>query len=175
MRGVAVAADRSLALVDLPEDPLAGDEVRLAVAFCGICGSDLHMRDAPHFPVGGVMGHELTGTVSELGADVAGWELGDRATVFPFDPCGECAVCRAGDQHLCAVGAARAVGLGGRPGGYAERVVVPARNLRRLPEQLSSAHGALTEPLAVGVHAVALSRPAPRRRRSCSAAGRSGS
>ncbi len=156
MRGVAVAADRSLALVELPDDPLGADEVRLAVAFCGICGSDLHMKDAPAFPVGAVMGHELAGEVVEVGDEVSGWELGDRATVFPFDPCGTCAECRAGDRHLCATGAARAVGLGGRPGGYAERVVVPARSLRRLPDRLSAAHGALTEPLAVGVHAVAL-------------------
>jgi (R,R)-butanediol dehydrogenase / meso-butanediol dehydrogenase / diacetyl reductase len=161
VRAVAIADDRSLRLVDVPEPDLKPDEVRVAVSFCGICGSDLHMRGAPAVPAGTVLGHEFTGVVTEAGPAVAGWAPGDRVTANPFDPCGACDRCAGGYPELCPSGTGRGVGLVSYPGAYAETVVVPQRSLFRLPDELSDRHGALAEPLAVGLHGISLSGAGP--------------
>lgn len=161
MRAVAISPDRSLTAVEVPEPPLQPDEVRIAVRFCGICGSDLHMRDTPAVPPGVVLGHEFTGVVTAAGSQVSGWAPGDRVVVNPFDPCGQCGLCLAGRPELCPASANRGVGLGMRYGAYAESVVAPQASLFRLPAEVSDQHGALAEPLAVGLHAVNLAGPRP--------------
>jgi (R,R)-butanediol dehydrogenase / meso-butanediol dehydrogenase / diacetyl reductase len=156
-RAVQVGDDRRLVVVDLPLRAPGPGEVELKVAYCGICGSDLHFRDVPAlFPGGTVPGHELSGRITALGDGVEGWSVGDRASVLPFAQCGECAACRAGDEQVCPHAVANGIGLGtGRAGGYAERVLVDARMLFALPDELDDAAAALAEPVAVGVHAVA--------------------
>lgn len=156
MRAVAISDDRSLRMVDLPEPDLKPDEVRIAVSFCGICGSDLHMREMPAIPAGIVLGHEFTGVITETGSAVTGWAAGDRVTANPFDPCGQCENCASGYPELCPTNTRRGVGLVSYYGAYAETVVVPQRSLFRLPDELSDKHGALAEPLSVGLHGVNL-------------------
>jgi 2-desacetyl-2-hydroxyethyl bacteriochlorophyllide A dehydrogenase len=154
---VQVGDDRRLAVVDGPRPKPGPGEVEVEVAYCGICGSDLHFRDVPAlFPSGTVPGHELSGRISALGEDVEGWAVGDRVSVLPFAQCGECELCVAGEEQVCPYAVSNGIGLGtGRPGGYAERVLVDARMLFALPDQLDDASAALTEPVAVAVHAVA--------------------
>jgi (R,R)-butanediol dehydrogenase/meso-butanediol dehydrogenase/diacetyl reductase len=161
MRALAISPDRSLTTVELPEPALQPDEVRIAVRFCGICGSDLHMRDMPEVPPGVVLGHEFTGVVTGTGSGVSGWAPGDRVAVNPFDPCGWCDLCGAGRPELCPTSTDRGVGLGRRYGAYAESVVAPQGSLFRLPDEVSDEHGALAEPLAVGLHAVNLAAAQP--------------
>src|SRR6516164_9808185 len=84
MRAVAIAEDRSLQLVELAEPDLKPDEVRIAVSYCGICGSDLHMRENPAVRAGIVLGHEFTGVITETGPEVTGWKTGDRVAANPF-------------------------------------------------------------------------------------------
>jgi 2-desacetyl-2-hydroxyethyl bacteriochlorophyllide A dehydrogenase len=157
VRSVAVAEDRRLMVVDRPRPEPGPGEVAVDVAFCGICGSDLHFRDVPAlFPAGTVPGHELSGRVGAVGAGVTDWSAGDRVTVLPFAQCGECELCRSGNEQVCPHAIANGVGLGtGRPGGYAERVVVDAAMLFALPAVLDERAAALAEPTAVAVHAVA--------------------
>lgn len=152
MRAIAIAEDRSLETVDLEERALEPDEARVRVAFCGICGSDLHMRPSPALAPGTVMGHEFSGTISELGANVSGFSVGDRVAVYPFASCGQCPNCRRGDDHVCQQAATTGLGLGANPGGYAESVVVSEEMLVPIPDELSLEDGALVEPLAVGLH-----------------------
>ena len=162
MRAVEVGEDRLLRVVEL-EPPAPGpDQAVLEVAYCGICGSDLHFRDVPAlFPAGCVPGHEFSGRITELGPGVEGWAAGDRVTVLPFAQCGECDACLGGEEQVCAHAVVSGVGLGtGRPGAYAERVTVDARMLFALPESVDDRAGALTEPLAVAVRAVALAQTA---------------
>lgn len=161
MRAVQIAEDRSLQLADLPEPELGPGEVRVGVSYCGICGSDLHMRPSRALPAGSVMGHEFSGSLVELGPEVEGWGLGDRVCVFPFEPCGECLSCLAGNEQLCVNAVSTGIGLGAKPGAYAETIAVGATTLRRLPEGLSDQHGALVEPLAVGLHGVSVSGADP--------------
>ncbi len=107
-------------------------------------------------------GHEFSGSIAAVGEGVAGWNEGDRVCVLPFAQCGECAACRSGTEQVCATAIANGVGLGtGRPGAYAERVVVDARMLFALPDAVDDQAGTLVEPTAVAVHAVARARPEP--------------
>jgi threonine dehydrogenase-like Zn-dependent dehydrogenase len=161
VRALTVSDDRRLTEVDVPDLEPGPGEVAVEIAFCGICGSDLHMLPSPAISPGTVMGHEFSGRVAELGEGVEGWEAGERVCVIPVDPCGECPNCVAGNQHLCVQAPVRGHGLGGRPGGFAQRVLAPAESLFRLPDGVSDEHGALVEPLAVGVHVVRLAEVDP--------------
>jgi (R,R)-butanediol dehydrogenase/meso-butanediol dehydrogenase/diacetyl reductase len=161
VRAVVIGADRTLEPAELDEPPLAPGEVRIDVAFCGICGSDIHLRHSAAVPPGSVMGHEFSGTVRETGEAVERFQPGDRVTVFPFAPCGECPNCRRGDRHVCAQAAATGLGMGMNPGAYADSVVADESMLLRLPEGVSLEHGALIEPLAVGLHGIAIGEVGP--------------
>ena len=139
-----------LAVVDLEDPTPTAGEVLLQVDACGICGSDLHAADVLPLP-GLVMGHELCGTVVDVGPGVEGWAPGDRAAVLSLATCGTCAACLTGRVRKCAT--AQMVGIE-RPGGYAELTTMPARDLHRLPDAVDARLGALVEPLAVALHTV---------------------
>jgi 2-desacetyl-2-hydroxyethyl bacteriochlorophyllide A dehydrogenase len=157
VRAVEVGEDRTLLAVERTIPAPAAGQVLLDVAYCGICGSDLNFLPVPElYPAGTVPGHEISGCISVLGPGVSGWSVGDRVTVLPFAQCGECDRCRAGHEQLCPQGVANGVGLGtGRAGGYAQQVIVDATMLFALPDEVDDRAGALVEPLAVAVHAVA--------------------
>ena len=156
MRAVTVAEDRRLVAIECPAPEPGPGQVRVEVAYCGICGSDLHFRDVPElFPAGTVPGHEFSGRISAIGDHVHGWSEGDRVCVLPFGQCGECAACRAGNEQVCAHAVSNGVGLGtGRPGAYAGQVVVDERMLFALPDSVDDRAGTLVEPLAVAIRAV---------------------
>lgn len=113
----------------------AGSEVLLRVDGCGVCHSDLHMRDG-YFDLGGghkldlartvkpprTLGHEIAGTVVACGPQAQGAAAGDRRVVFPWIGCGQCALCTSGREHLCAT--PQALGVA-RDGGFATHVLVP--------------------------------------------------
>lgn len=128
-------------------------EVGLKISHCGVCGSDLHFFNGSTPPPAVCPGHEISAVVSEIGAGVTGPKAGDRVAVEPIWRCGECERCRRGDYHLC-----EAVQLYGvlLDGGMAEELRVPAYCLHTLPSDVDLELGALTEPLAVGVHAARL-------------------
>jgi 2-desacetyl-2-hydroxyethyl bacteriochlorophyllide A dehydrogenase len=158
VRLVEVGDDRSLRVVERPSDPPGPGQVELEVVYCGICGSDLHFRDVPElFPAGTVPGHEMSCRVSALGPGVDGWSVGQRVAVLPFAQCGECQACRSGNEQVCPKAVPNGVGLGtGRPGAYAERLIVDERMLFALPDSVSDQAGTLVEPLAVAVRAVSV-------------------
>ena len=162
VRAVEVGDDRLLSVVERPIAEPGPGQVVVDVAYCGICGSDLHFRDVPDlFPAGTVPGHEMSGSISAVGDGVTAWSAGDRVCVLPFAQCGECDACRAGNEHVCGGAIANGVGLGsGRPGAYAEKLVVDERMLFPLPDAVDDRAGTLVEPTAVAVHAVARVRPA---------------
>lgn len=155
-----IAPERALSVIEVDRSPCAPGEVRIDVAYCGMCGSDLHLFFDPPDPLTGhVLGHELSGIVSETAPDVDGWNPGDRVVVRPIDDCGDCIACRSEDG-VCLTGLVRGPGLG-RPGGLAESVTVPAGMLHRIPGGLSLRDAALTEPLAVAVRAVTQAEVVP--------------
>lgn len=137
--------------------PAAG-EVVLKIHRCGICGSDLHMTDghAPHFtlPENSTLGHEFAGEVIALGKGVEKLKVGDPVTALPFVGCGHCATCLSGKPNFCAH-------FKGAAAGFAQYAVVTERVTTRLPKTLSMEDGALIEPMAVGLHGVALAKLTP--------------
>ena len=151
MRALAVTGvGEPLELTEVDDPTPGAGEVVVAVEACGICGSDLHLIDVMPMP-GHVMGHELAGTVAAIGADVAGWAVGDPVMPLSLATCGQCDACRSGRPRKCAT----ALRLGVEtPGGYAEYVKAPAHDLVSLPDGLDLGVAALTEPLAVARHAV---------------------
>ena len=163
MRAVKVDDDRRLVAVECPAPEPGPGQALIDVAYCGICGSDLHFREVPElFPAGTVPGHEFSGRIARVGAGVRGWRAGDRVCVLPFGQCGDCEACRAGDEQVCPHAVTDGVGLGtGRPGAYAGQVVVDGRMLFSLPDSVDDRAGTLVEPLAVAIRAVDLARVAP--------------
>ncbi|MBN1995796.1 MAG: alcohol dehydrogenase catalytic domain-containing protein [Anaerolineae bacterium] len=139
----------------VPVPPTSG-EVQVQVAYGGICGTDLHIyHGAMDWRVAEsqIMGHEISGTISAVGAGVTGFSLGDRVTVMPLDPCGECPACLAGHSHICHN--LKFLGID-TPGGFQSYWTVPAHTILPLPAHLSLTYGAMIEPLAVACHDVRL-------------------
>jgi 2-desacetyl-2-hydroxyethyl bacteriochlorophyllide A dehydrogenase len=135
------------------EAPKAGPgEVVVAVAATGICVGDLYIYrgDNPYasFPVVG--GHEIAGTVAEVGQGVTGVTVGARVVVEPFLACGVCYACRVGKSNCCS--RLSIVGVH-RPGGFAEYVMAPATHVHPIPDGLSMTLASFAEPIAIAVHA----------------------
>jgi len=129
--------------------------VVIEVRRCGICGSDLHAYrgDWEQGPFAG--GHELSGTIAEVGSGVEGLAIGDRVCVECFWHCGQCRFCIAEQYNLCR----QPVYLGSQShGGFAEYLLAKATSVCRLPNSLDFEQGAMVEPLAVGYRAFTRSR-----------------
>jgi alcohol dehydrogenase, propanol-preferring len=131
---VFTGAGRPLAERELADPPLASGQVRLEVRACGVCRTDLHVVDGelaePKLPL--VLGHQIVGTVSELGPGVDRFVIGERVGVPWLGwTCGECTYCRKGRENLCA--RARFTGYT-VDGGYAERAVADAPYCFPIPD-----------------------------------------
>ena len=165
MKALLLSQYRQLELTDLAIPEPGREEVLIRVAACGICGSDVHGYDGSSGrripPI--VMGHEAAGMIAATGPDVKGWSEGDRVTFDSTISCGECAPCLRGNINLCDRRQVLGVSCGDyrRAGAFADFVLVPARILYRLPENLSFAEAALLEAVAVALHAVSLVPIAP--------------
>jgi len=159
-------------LDDIAEPTTRPGTVKVAVDWCGICGSDLHeyLEGPINMPSPGhpdpltgeeppvVLGHEFAGVVIEVGAGVTSVKEGDRVAVEPYHTCGSCVACKSNNYNWCPdLGF---IGLAGGGGGFSEFVVVPAERAFKLNE-LGTDLGALVEPLAVGLHAVKISGARP--------------
>jgi (R,R)-butanediol dehydrogenase/meso-butanediol dehydrogenase/diacetyl reductase len=160
MRAVAFTADGTLETVDKPEPTPGPHDVIVAVERCGICGSDLHLKQARLLPPGAVMGHEFGGAVVAVGEAVVDVVEGQRVAVLPADRDRTCAACQAGKDHLCGLQFTSGIGLGMNDGGFAEFVRAPARSCFALPDGMTPEQAALVEPFAVGLHGVRRSRAA---------------
>jgi 2-desacetyl-2-hydroxyethyl bacteriochlorophyllide A dehydrogenase len=158
MRAAVLTDTHDFEVAEVPDPTPGPEELVLRVTACGICGSDLKARK--HMPGGLVMGHEFCGEIVAVGAGVADrWHEGQRVASLPIIGCGACRACVAGEPAHCTT--ADLVGVGGSSGGYAEYVRVSGRETFALPEGFAPEMGALAEPLAVGLHAVARGRLSP--------------
>lgn len=160
MKALLLTQYRHLEITDIPDPVPARDEVLIRVAACGICGSDVHGYDGSSGrripPL--VMGHEAAGVVAKTSNDVDGFVKGDRVTFDSTVYCGKCSNCQRGNINLCDRRQVLGVSCGDyrRNGAFAEFVVVPARIVHRLPDNLSFSEAALLEAVAVALHAVSL-------------------
>jgi (R,R)-butanediol dehydrogenase/meso-butanediol dehydrogenase/diacetyl reductase len=154
MKAVRLHAVRDLRFEEVNAPPQPGPgEVLIDVEAAGICGSDLH-----NFSTGqwisrspSIAGHEVCGRVAAVGADVTGFMPGDAVVADSRYWCGECDNCRSGDRNSCA-----SLGFIGEvcDGGFAEQLLLPARLVIKRPDDLPANLAAMSEPLAVALHAI---------------------
>jgi len=159
-----LVAPREFRLEQQALQPPAPGEIQVHVDAVGICGSDVHwyaeggIGDTPaKFPM--VLGHEPAGTVVRTGDGVTGWSPGDRAALEPAIYCYNCEHCRAGRHNVCAN--IRFLSNPGEPGFFREYVNLPAANLVPVPKDLAAPIASLVEPLAIGLHSVAVAAIQP--------------
>ena len=137
-----IGPGRPLEERDLPDPDPGPGEVAVQVRAAGICRSDVHYRSG--FPSAGPLpmapGHEVAGVIAAVGDGVSPDRIGERVCLHYQVSCGDCEYCVRGSEQFCPTGTM----LGkSRPGGYAEYVVLPARNAFVLPGEISFEHGAV--------------------------------
>jgi len=147
--------EHPLLLEEVPQPQPGPEEVLIRVKACGICGSDIHIvyegvTPTAFRPI--ILGHEFSGELVGIGEGGEGWKIGDRAAVNCIVSCGTCPTCLSGNEQICLQRRLLGIQLNG---GLAEYVVVPARNLARLPDQVPYDQGAvLTDAVATPYHAL---------------------
>ncbi len=161
MKAAILHARRDIRPGEVPDPRPGPEDVVVRVEYASVCGTDYHVylgefEGRVNYPA--VLGHEFAGVVEELGAGVDGLSVGDRVAVDPDLPCGTCPACR--DGHASGCQRLRLIGID-LPGGFAEKVLVPAGKAARLPEGIELKHAALLELYSVAVHAVRRARIDP--------------
>jgi propanol-preferring alcohol dehydrogenase len=146
---------KPLVIRDMPMPVVGPGEVLIQTKMCGICGTDLHIRQGygyvPALPH--IQGHEPAGVVAEIAPGVKNVKVGDRVVPHLFMACHECAYCYTG-QHAQCINVKGLIG-GTTHGGFAEFFKAPARNLFVLPERVSFEQGGLVAcGIITAVHAV---------------------
>ncbi len=127
---------------DLPIPPVGDGDVLVQVRAAGICHSDAHYRAgrSPVSPLPLTLGHEVAGVVEAVGGQVLDFKSGERVCLHYLLTCGQCRYCYQGSEQFCASG--KMIGKYA-DGGYAEYIVVPARSVFHLPEEISFEAGAV--------------------------------
>ncbi|MFK4728970.1 alcohol dehydrogenase catalytic domain-containing protein [Agromyces mediolanus] len=140
-----------------PSAELPPGYVEVELIYCGVCATDTH-----HYALGGmvspsIFGHEWVGTVSRCADDVGAVALGQRVVLAAGGPCGRCAMCLSGHAEHCDRVFADATGTTSEEplhGGFATSLVLPARRVMPVLDELSDIQAALIEPTAITFHAV---------------------
>ncbi len=149
------AAHRPLEVTEIPTPEPGPGQVLVKVAACGLCHTDLHFidHDTPTFktpPL--VLGHEISGTITDSGAGVTGWKNGDRVLLPAVLTCGACPACREGRENICDHNQMFGNHV---DGGFAEYVVAPAKDLFRLPDEIPLEAGSIiADAITTPFHAV---------------------
>jgi L-iditol 2-dehydrogenase len=157
MRAAVFHGPGDLRVGDLPRPRISDSELLLEVGACALCGSDVRTfrHGARNIDKPVILGHELSGTIVEIGHGVSGYRTGQRVAVAPAIPCGDCDFCRRGVQTMCE--RLRSIGYE-FDGGLAEFMAVPASAVRAgcvnlIPDAVPFAEAAIAEPLACVINA----------------------
>jgi L-iditol 2-dehydrogenase len=157
MKALRFYAPEDVRLEDVPEPECGPDEVKLRVRNCSTCGTDVKIFYNGHqnLTPPRTIGHEIAGEVVEVGENVAGWSVGDRAQVIAAVPCGECHECRKGWMAVCQ----NQTSVGYQyDGGFAEFMIVPREvlkvdGLNRIPDNVGYDEASAAEPFACAINA----------------------
>ncbi len=156
MKATMYEGDKRFSIIEKEmEDPQKG-EVRIRVAFCGVCGTDVHIYHGmmdQRVRIPQIIGHEMSGTVDAVGEGVTGFEVGEKVVVRPLDNRGEKPSDK-GFSHICKD--LKFIGIDS-PGAMQEYWNVPSFTLHKLPVQTNLKLAALIEPLSVACHDVRMS------------------
>lgn len=146
MKAVVWQGDQSFQLSEVPEPQPERDQVVVKVGAAAICGTDFHYADFQSKPPI-IPGHEVAGTVVEIGPGVTTLSIGDQVALDPVQRCGTCYACTHGIEHLCVN--VRHLGGERAAGGWAEYLAIDAKNAYPIPEGVPLTTAALAEPCAV--------------------------
>lgn len=157
MKVLRFYAPEDVRIEDAPEPECGPDEVKLRVRNCSTCGTDVKILHNGHQNLSPprIIGHEVAGEVVEVGADVSGWSVGDRAQVIAAVPCGKCYECRRGWMAVCE----NQTSIGYQyDGGFAEYMIVPRQvlevdGLNRIPDGIGFDEASAAEPFACAINA----------------------
>ena len=157
MKAAVLTGPNEITVKTVPVPEMKAGDIKIKVSACGICGSDIHMWKTgkgwnPNHKGDFWMGHEFCGVVTDAGT--SGFKPGERVVFWANLYCGQCDMCRSGQEHLClAVNGTNYIGFVCN-GAYAEQFVGKAFNAYRLPDSVSDVDAALIDPLMVTYHAV---------------------
>jgi len=147
---------KPLVLEEVPRPVLGSGELLIELEACGVCHSDLHLADGdwPQLAAAAkrplILGHEIVGRVAEAGDEACGIRVGDRVGLpWIFWTCGECEMCREGNENLCPRQKITGVMV---DGGFADFVRAPASHVVRIPDGLSPVQAAPLFCAGVTVH-----------------------
>lgn len=144
-----------LKLIEAPKPEISSDEALVKVDVCGVCGSDLVKIKNNLVPEGTVLGHEIVGTIQEVGSQVRKWTPGQKVVVAHHVPCLNCHFCRSGNFSMCLQFKTTNIS----PGGFSEYIKISRAHLEQttflIPKGTVSDHEiALTEPLGCCLRAI---------------------
>ena len=159
MRSAIYRAPGDVGVEERPVPVPGPGDVLVEVAYCGVCGSDIHVMIEGWGKPGTVGGHEYSGVVAAVGEGVTAWAVGDPVVCGPSPRCGECRRCREGKPSQCERRSEPMSTDTG--GGFARYVLADALSLLRLPDGMSARVAALAEPLAVALHGITRSGIGP--------------
>ncbi|MGM0164482.1 zinc-dependent alcohol dehydrogenase family protein [Enterococcus sp. DIV1059_2] len=138
---------------DIPERVPIDDEVKIRVAWCGLCGTDIHKFQGKNGasvvipPI--ILGHECSGIVTEVGPNCKYFKIGDRVACDPSYGCGKCIWCQKGFPNFC-------LERHGVAKGFSEYVYPPEQNVYHIADSLDLESAAFTEPLSCAIHGLDL-------------------
>lgn len=152
MKAVVVKKPFEISIEEVQKPVISqGNEIIIKVVSGGICGSDMGIYNGTNslatYPR--IIGHEFSGIVEEVGADVTSVKVGDLVAVDPVNSCGECFACKSGHHNVC--GTLEVTGVH-RDGGFAEFVKTTESNAYVLdPQKIDPKYGCLVEPYSIGM------------------------
>jgi len=151
MWAVRVEEPNKLALVEVPVPQPGPNDLLVKIKRAGICGSDMHILHGknPFAKYPRVIGHEVLGTVAELGSGVSGFSVGDRVVLNPVVACGHCHACRIGRPNVCRD--LEVIGVH-RDGGMSEFCALPAANAFKVPDNVSDRDAVMAEPYSIAAN-----------------------
>lgn len=156
MRGIG-----NIAMEDYPDPEMGPDQIKVKIAFCGLCGTDPENLEGRFglvppeaYKQPRVIGHEASGTIVEVGKNIKSYQVGQRVAMNFSGACGACYYCRNKMEHFCR----RRIPASGS---FAEYAVYPESAMYVLPDDISLEIGALLEPVSVAVHAIDLANVRP--------------
>jgi len=159
MKAIKLTGIRQMKMVEVPDPVLINpSDVKIRMSVVGVCGSDIHYytrgnigSQVVKYPF--TVGHEGAGIVVETGKDVKKIKSGDAVAVDPAIWCGDCDQCRAGRHHTCRK--LKFLGCPGQAEGcLSEYIVMPEASCFPVPKNLIPEHGAISEPLSIGIYSV---------------------
>lgn len=152
MKAIVLCANKDLKYMDVEEQKVINNLVKVRIAYTGICHSDVSrvLENRAHFyPI--ILGHEFSGVIEEIGPNVSNFKVGDHVVGIPLVPCFNCEDCRNGNYSLCK----NYTFYGSRENGsYAEAIVLSEKNVFKISNEINLKTAAFFEPMTVACHAL---------------------